>query len=42
MCVSVYVHADGGVGGVWGVYVLQKILRMSKQVLFVPECVYIG
>lgn len=36
-CVCVYmVHADAGVGGV---YVLQKILRMSKQVLYVPECV---
>lgn len=33
MCVCV--HADR----VGGVYVLQKILRMSKQVRFVPECV---
>lgn len=48
VCVWLYIHADVGVGGVRAVYVLQKkkeekeILRMSKQVLYVPECVYVG
>lgn len=43
MCVCAHIHADVEIGGVWGEFMFcRRILRMSKQVLFVPESVYVG
>lgn len=43
MCICAHIHADVEIGGVWGEFMFcRRILRMSKQVLFVPESVYVG